>query len=452
MRKFLTWLFEPLYQATIGFMVRNRMILCATDTLLTISMITNESLMVLENELAFAGGVSRAYEDYFGVDGGKIGDTVNVRRPPRFVGTSGPALNVEDYYQSSVPVVVGDTTKYGDQFHVDTAFTTKDLRLSLGAFSENVIKPSVAAVANRIDYIGLQMAKNWTANIVGTYGTPPTQLLTYLNAGAYLTSEGAPLKRDRSMCIEQFTGATIVDSLKGLFVPQDKLGMQFRSGLMGRDSAGMDWVTDQNVNTQTTGSWAASSASTMTANTTSIGIATGWAQTTSFTLTVGATMTLKKGDIISIANVFPVNPQSRQIYGTRTRPFVVQSDLTITGSSTGTLTVAPAIITAGQFQNVSISSTSSTATVTPYSIGVSGTGNTSPQNILYHKNAFTLAMVDLELPAGVVFAGRASSKEAGLSIRVVRQYTINNDQIPARFDSLWGWAPLYNELACRVAG
>ncbi len=89
--------------------------------------------------------------------------------------------------------------------------------------------------------------------------------------------------------------------------------------------------------------------------------------------------------------------------------------------------------------------------MTPYSIGLSSVGNTSPQNIMAHKNAFVLAMADLELPAGVVFAGRASSKEAGLSMRIVRQYTINNDQIPARVDSLWGWAPLYQELACRVA-
>ncbi len=451
MGKFLKWFFEPVYDLLTKWMVGSGLMLCATDTILTISMITNESLMVLENELTFTSQVLRTYDESFGVDGAKIGDTLNVRRPPRFVGTSGPNLNVEDYYQSSVPVVVGDVTKYGDQFHVDTAFTTKDLRLSLGAFSENVIKPSVAAVANRVDYIGLQMAKNSTANIVGTYGTPPTSLLTYLTAGAYLDAEAAPRDGSRAVVIEPFTGATIVDSLKGLFMPDAAISQQYRKGLMGRDSAGMNWKMDQNVNTQTTGSWAASSASTMTVNTTSIGIATGWAQTTSLTLTVGATMTLKKGDIISIANVFPVNPQNRQIYGTRTRPFVVQSDLTITGSSTGTLTVAPAIITAGQFQNVSITSTSATATVTPYSIGVSGTGNTSPQNILFHKNAYTCAMADLELPAGVVFAGRAASKEAGISIRVVRQYTINNDQIPARFDVLFGWAPLYQELACRVA-
>jgi hypothetical protein len=48
-------------------------------------------------------------------------------------------------------------------------------------------------------------------------------------------------------------------------------------------------------------------------------------------------------------------------------------------------------------------------------------------------------------------AGRASDSEAGLSIRIVKQYTINNDAIPTRLDVLFGWAPLYQELACRVA-
>jgi hypothetical protein len=50
----------------------------------------------------------------------------------------------------------------------------------------------VAAVANKVDYIGLQMAKNSTGNIVGVAGTPPTSLLTYLTAGAYLDAEAAP--------------------------------------------------------------------------------------------------------------------------------------------------------------------------------------------------------------------------------------------------------------------
>ena len=117
-----------------------------------------------------------------------------------------------------------------------------------------------------------------------------------------------------------------------------------------------------------------------------------------------------------------------------------------TGGGTA-VTVSPAIITGGQFQNVTVTSTSSTAAVTPFN----NAGTVSPQNIIMHRNAFTLATADLELPDGVHFAGRASDKELGLSIRVVRQYTINNDSIPTRLDVLYGWAPLYPELACRVA-
>ena len=440
------------YVLVTNFMTRCGLMLGATDTILTMSMITNESLMVLENELVFAMGVDRQYDDSFGVDGAKIGDTLNVRRPPRFIGTSGPNLNVEDYNQTSIPVVVGNPAKYGDQFHVDVAFTTKDLKLSLGSFSENVIVPAVAAVANRVDYIGLQMAKNSTANIVGTPGTPPSALLTYLTADAYLTSEAAPKGRGRSMVVEQFTGAQIVDTLKGLFMPEKQISEQYRTGRMGRDSAGMDWVLDQNIATQTFGSWAASTASTLTANTADSGVLTsGWAQTSTITLTQGATLTLNQGDVISIAGIYPVNPQNRQQYGSKPRTFVVQSTVTGTGSSTMTVTVAPAIITGGQFQNCVVTTASATATCTPYNIGVSSVGQGSPQNILHHKNAFTLAMADLPLPRGVEYAGRASSKESGMSIRVVTQYTINNDQMPTRFDVLFGWSPLYQELACRVA-
>lgn len=425
----------------------------ATDTLLTISQITNESLMVLENELTFTGQVNRQYDDSFGIDGAKIGDTLNVRRPPRFIGTSGPNLNVEDYNQTSVPVVLGSTASYGDQFHVDVAFTTKDMRLSLGAFSENVIVPAVAAVANRVDFIGLQMAKNSTANIVGTPGTAPTSLLTYLTAGAYLTAEAAPKGQGRSVCIEQFTGAAIVDSLKGLFMPSPDISKQYKTGRMGRDSGGMDWYVDQNINNQTFGNWVTATG-TLTADTTSIGIATGWASTTTFTITNASnTPQFKKGDVISIANVYPVNPQNRQIYGTATRKFVVTADAAATSNSSGvSVTVSPAIITGGQFQNVSITSTSATAAVTPYNMSATAaTAVTSPQNILFHKNAFTCAMADLPMVGGVDMSARASSKESGMSIRVVRQYTINNDQLPTRFDVLFGWAPLYAELACRIA-
>jgi hypothetical protein len=413
-----------------------------SNNLLTISMITNEALMVLENELTFSNNVDRNYDDQFAVSGAKIGATLNVRKPGRFIGTTGPALNVEDFYESSVPVTLST------QFHVDTQFTTQDLALSLDMFSDRVLKPAVAAIANKIDFDGLTTAKNNTANIVGTAGTPPTGLITYLTAGAYLDSEGAPRDGRRSCVIEPFTSATIVDSLKGLFVPSDAISKQYQKGMMGRDSAGMNWFMDQNVISQTFGSYPTATLSCNTATGTGF-LTSGWASTSTIALTAAtATAGLKQGDVIQIAGIFAVNPQNRQAYGSnKLRNFVVTSNVTVATSGTTSVTVSPAVITAGQFQNVSLASTSASAVVTPFN----NTGTVSPQNIVMHTNAFTLATADLELPDGVVFAGRASDKELGLSMRVVRQYTINNDSIPTRVDVLYGWAPLYPELACRVA-
>jgi hypothetical protein len=415
------------------------------NNLLTISKITNEALMVLENELTFTSEVDRNYDDQFAVVGAKIGNTVNVRKPGRFIGTTGPALNVEDFNETSVPVTLST------QFHVDTQFTTQDLALSLDMFSDRVLKPAIAAIANKIDRDGMSMATLQTANIVGTAGTPPTGLITYLTAGAYLDSEGAPRDGRRSCIVEPFTSATIVDSLKGLFVPQEAIGDQYRKGLMGRDSAGMNWKMDQNVVSQTFGSNSTTTVTASVATTTATGFLTsGWASSSTITLTAAntGTMNLNAGDTIQIDGVFAVNPQNRQAYGTnKLRNFVVKSTVAIASGSSVSVTVSPAIITAGQFQNVSIPTTSATAAVTQFN----KIGTVSPQNIIMHRNAFTLAVADLELPEGVHFAGRASDKEIGLSMRVVRQYTINNDSIPTRLDVLYGWAPLYPELACRVA-
>lgn len=412
------------------------------NTLLTISKITNEALMVLENSLTFTSEVERNYDDQFAVVGAKIGNTLNVRRPGRFIGTTGPALNVEDFNETSVPVTLST------QFHVDTQFSTQDLALSLDMFSDRVLKPAIAAIANKIDRDGLVMAKNNTANIVGTAGVPPSSLLTFLNAGAYLDAEGAPRDGQRSCIIEPFTSATIVDGLKGLFVPNATISRQYQKGMMGTDSAGMDWRMDQNVVNQTFGSYATTTAFSCNTSTATGFLTTGWASTSTIALSCAtAVASLKQGDVIQIANVYAVNPQNRQAYGSnKLRNFVVQADVTVATSGTTSVIVSPAVISAGQFQNVSITSPGA-STVTPFN----NTGIVSPQNIVMHKNAFTMACADLELPDGVHFAGRASDKQLGLSIRVVRQYTINNDSIPTRLDVLYGWAPLYPELACRVA-
>ena len=75
--------------------------------------------------------------------------------------------------------------------------------------------------------------------------------------------------------------------------------------------------------------------------------------------------------------------------------------------------------------------------------------NTNQQSIAYHRDAFTFASADLMLPEGVHFAARKVME--GISMRIVRQYDINNDRMPARLDVLYGYKTIRPQLAVRLA-
>lgn len=435
-----------------------------SNTLLTISDITNEGLMILENELTLSDKINREYDDRFGVDGAKIGYTINIRKPARFTVSGGPALNVQDFVETSIPATLTN------QAHVDTQFITSDLLLSMDEFRSRVLRPKIAALANNVDaFVASQMAFN-TANITaGTVGTLPTALTTFLSAGAILDIEAVPRDGERYMCTDPFTQASMVGSLTGLFNPQMSISEQYKKGLMARNTVGFDWYMDQNVASQTWGTWGTSPEFSTTGTSTAL-ITSGWADNGTLQLKAltNSTGTVNVGDTFTIAGVYMVNPQNRQptsqlrtftvlpFVGTPTNgTFAATTDVfgnvvggTYTDTSGGLLTVqiAPAIISAGQFQNVS-AAPSNNAAVTPTAKSATG-----PQNLAFHKDSFTLVSADLPLPGGVDMAARAAHKDVGVSMRIVRQYTINNDAIPTRIDILYGVAPLYRELACRVSG
>lgn len=400
------------------------------NTNLTISQITREQLMVLENNLTFAKGVNREYDDKFGIEGAKIGDTLNIRKPAKYIGRTGTALSVEDHTETSVPLVLNT------QFGVDVSFTSKELALSIDDFSKRILAPAGAVVANKIDSIGLGLY-NQVPFAVGTPGTVPSAIRTYLLAGAKLDDNAAPRDKDRAVVINPYQQVEIVDSLKGIFQSSDKIADQYETGNMGM-AAGFKWSMDQNVPVHQVGPLGGTPLVNGAAQVGASLVTDGW--------TAAAAARLKKGDIFTIANVFQVNPQSRISTG-QLQQFVVTADVSSNGSGQATIPIYPSIVTSGAFQTVD----SSPADNAPMTI--LGAANVlSPTALAYHKNAFALGCADLPLPGGVDKASRVSDKKLGLSIRMVRQYDINTDKFPCRLDILFGWTVLYPELACRIQG
>lgn len=398
------------------------------NTLLTISMITREALRVLENNLTFTKLINRQYDDRFGVEGAKIGTTLNVRKPPRYIGRVGQALQIENSTETSVPVTLN--TQRG----VDIQFSSQDLALSIDDFSDRFIKPAIASIANAIDADGMAQITNiW--NAVGTPGTVPNSLLTYLNAGVLLSNNAAPLDGERYVVVSAQMQATLVNALSGLFHAATQISEQYRKGEMG-ETAGFEFYMDQNVNSFTVGPQGGTPLVDGANQTGSTLVTKGW--------TGAAASRLNVGDIFTIAGVMAVNPQSRQSTAAL-QQFVVTAAFSSDGSGNGSISIAPPITPAGSFQTTDSSPADSSA------ITVLGAANTvSPQGMAFHRDWITLACADLPLPGGVDMAARVADRQLGMSVRLVRAYNISTDQFPCRLDILYGWAPLRPEIACRV--
>jgi uncharacterized protein YaiE (UPF0345 family) len=404
------------------------------NTLLNISMITLMAEEVLENQLKFTKHVKREFDDYYAKSGAKIGDTLNVRLPVRYAPTTGPALQVQDSTESSVALVL-DT-----QYQQSMAFSSKDMTLSVDEFQDRFVKPAVAQLANQIDLNGMALYKD-VYQAVGTPGTTPSTNLTYLNAGVKLDNSAAPYgDNERAAVINPVAQAVLVNANSTLFNPSRIISDQYENGAMG-SALGWKFEMDQNVRTHTFG--VLDAATNAAVNTTSV---TG--ATTISLKGVTSGDTFKQGDIFTVANVYSVNPQSRESTG-QLQQFVVTADAAATGT-TVTLNISPQIVynpTNQAFQSVD-SLPAANAAVTFF--GASGT--VSPQNLAFHRDAFAFASADLILPGGVDMAARKRSPKLNISIRLVRAYDISNDRLPARLDVIGGWKTIRAQLAARVAG
>lgn len=399
-----------------------------SNSILTIDMITRKALEILENNLVITRNVNRAYDDSFASEGAKIGSTLRIRVPDRALVTDGAALQVQDDQEQYTTLAVSS------QKHIGLNFTTAELTMQLDDFAERVLKPRVSQLAASVDADVANAYKSIYSS-VGTPGTAPATSLVLLQAQQKL-NEQATMMSPRYAAVNPAANAGLVEGMKGFFNPTDTISRQFKNGIMGTGVLGYEEINmSQSIGTLTTGNWGTTITNTNT-------IATQGQATLPISFT-GTGSTWKQGDVFTIANVYAVNPQTRQSTGSL-QQFVVTADLTAT--TTGTLNISPAIYDA----------THALATVNSFpqagaAITMLGTAATVyPQNLVYHKDAITFASADLVMPQGVDMASRQVHN--GISMRIVRQYDINNDRMPCRIDVLYGYSVIRPQMACRIWG
>ena len=398
-----------------------------SNSILTIDMITRKALEILENNLVITRNVNRQYDDSFAVEGAKIGSTLRIRLPDRALVTDGAALQVQDDNEQFTTLTVNN------QKHIGVNFTSAELTMQLDDFAERVLKPRISQLASSID-ADVANSYKYIGNTVGTPGATPSTSLVLLQAQQKL-NENAAVMNPRYATVNPAANAGLVEGLKGLFNPQDTISKQFKNGMMGTGVLGYDEINmSQSIKQFTTGTRAA------TGNTTGAAVTTEGAST--LTLTVGSGETILPGDVFTIADCFSVNPQTRESTGSLFQ-FVALASTTST--TTATVTVAPMYSAANALATMNVLPSTSKAVVF---VGAASTQYA--QNLVYHKDAITFATADLLLPQGVDMAARAVHN--GISLRVVRQYDINNDRMPCRIDVLYGYSTIRPQMGCRIWG
>jgi len=400
-----------------------------SNSLVTCSIVAKESLAILENMLGFSANVNRDWEQEFTTNMGRgyaPGNTINIKKPPRYTYRSGRVAVPQATTETTVPLVL-------QQGGTDLNFTSNERTLSLTKL-EQKLQAAMATVANEIDRQGLQLAHDTVFNALNsTYAAPNTQVLAIGGITAInqrLDEMAAPRDKQRAMSLSPALNANFVTGLAGLFNASDKISKQYGSGMMV-ESLGLAYHMDQNVATHTNGAGTASNVN--------------GANQTGSSVTVAATGagTITKGTIVTFVGCNAVNPQSRSSTG-QLAQFVITADVAQGATS---LPISPAIVTSGPFQNVTASPTTGQAFVI---FGAASTSYTC--SVGYHKDAFTLATVPMWTPpGGKGVIDVAQETYNGLTMKVTEFYDGINDNSIMRIDVLFGYAATYPELACKYA-
>lgn len=416
------------------------------NTILTNALIAKEALIQLENQMVLGNLVHRGYEDEFDqkTSGYGVGSSVNIRKPPRYTLRTGPNMATQDSVEGSVQLSV-DT-----QMGVDLGgWSSADRTLKIPEFSERFIQPAMKTIAQGVD---AAIAANYKTvwNWVGTPGSVIDSFADF-GKGPQRLDEMAVPGGDRNAILSPADNWGMIGAVSGLYIADTaKSALQkAKLPMLG----GVDAYMSQNAPQHTVGTKAGTP------------LVKGASQTVTYAATkdlgyqdlntdgwTNSSAVLKAGDVFTIAGVKAINPVSKAVMS-YDQQFVVVNNVTADsgGGTTQVRIMPPMIIASGDAGKDAAYATVNAAPADDAPITVLGTASTIyNQNMVFHKNAFALAVVPMVKPEGAVDVQRVTYK--GLSVRMIPVYTGSNDTSAIRLDILLGTKSIYPDLATRLSG
>ncbi len=406
------------------------------NTIITPSIIAKEALFHLENNVIMGQKVHRQYKKEFV----KIGDSVTIRKPVKFIATDGATRSNQDVIEETTSIVINNRK------HVSWNFSSQDLTLTIEEYAERYIKPAMIVLANTIDRALCQEGADNFFNSTGTPGTTPADFQVLADTGQKQDEEPVPDDGLRTLILNPAARWGLAAGMGGtgsggIFNAEIVHGM-VRRGRLG-EIANYDIYGDQNIVVHLNGTFAGTVLLNDAAfsNDTAIVNVDG--------LGASVTNAVRLGDVFTIANVFSVNDVSKESTGAL-QQFVVKANANSDAGGLAAVTVFPDI------NDGSTASTAAYQTVDALpadnaAITFFGSSAVSfPQNLAFHQNALALVTIPLELPDSATFKARADWR--GYSIRVIKDYDIDTDEEIIRLDILFGTKAIYEELGVRVWG
>jgi hypothetical protein len=415
------------------------------NSLITAQWVARKALVLLHAKSNFTGRTNRDYQSLLPgpINGVILGQQLSIRLPFQYMLRTGPQMNAQNSVQRFATLLVNQ------QLGVDINFTSVERAMLLNNFEEQVLEPAMARLAAGMENFTTGQVNN-VPKFTGSVSTTATYDQLLQNE-QYLTEALAPEDDRRTFTATPQTSRYFVKDNKGLFNPESVISDQWLEGVISDRAAGYVCFRNTKLPTHVIGTFTTSAPTVNGAGQSNPGAGNSFVSTFSLNTTGWtANDVLNAGDIISIAGVNDVDPETKASLG-RPKQFVVTATQTMAGGA-NTISIAPGIITGGSYQNVD--------NVPPTGNAISVFGQTGAaalatisgalikQSLGWYRDAIVFAnppMLDL---SPLVKMTAAESFE-GYNMRFAQQWDPSNDVLPARLDSIVGAVLAYPELAVR---